>query len=40
MKHMYREAYIKKLENKKISGDLQKTLDVSFIWLFSGAIDE
>ena len=29
MKHKYREAYIQKLESKKVSGDLQKQLDVS-----------
>ena len=28
MKHKYREAYIQKLESKKVSGDLQKQLDV------------
>ena len=31
MKYKYREAYIKKLENKKVSGDLQKELDVCCI---------
>ena len=29
MKNKYREAYIQKLENKKVSADLQKQLDVS-----------
>ena len=29
MKNKYREAYIQKLENKKVSSDLQKQLDVS-----------
>ena len=28
MKHKYKEAYIQKLESKKVSGDLQKQLDV------------
>ena len=30
MKHKYREAYIKKLESKKIPGDLQKELEVRY----------
>ena len=32
MKNKYREVYIQKLESKKVSGDLQKSLDVSFLF--------